>query len=151
MLTVGALPLPCSSPHRVDLLTDMLAANFSNDSPWASRIALTLLPAADINVTIIKTPVDEEKPLANQKQTPKLAQVVNSPNQQKRIHMACLMNYTIQCKDATTGTTGCFLFDIEHWQKTGEFKAISPIYQDSAYLFAAERDKCKPMYLERIQ
>lgn len=41
--------------------------------------------------------------------------------------MACLMNYTIQCRDITTGETGCFLFDTAHWQATGEFKAISPV------------------------
>lgn len=39
----------------------------------------------------------------------------------------CLMNYTIQCTDVTTGKVGCFLFDQAHWQRTGEFKAISPV------------------------
>lgn len=43
--------------------------------------------------------------------------------------MACLTNYTIQCTDATTGQTGCFLFDVPHWQKTGEFKAVGPVHQ----------------------
>lgn len=63
--------------------------------------------------------------------------------------MACFMNYAIQCKDETTGATGCFLFDIEYYQETGKFKAISPIYVDSAFLFEAEGDKCKSQYIER--
>ena len=42
--------------------------------------------------------------------------------------MACVTNYTIQCVDVTTGDIGCFLFDIPHWRKTGEFKAISPVF-----------------------
>ena len=41
--------------------------------------------------------------------------------------MACLMNYTVQCTDVTTGQIGCFLFDTAHWQATGEFKAIGPV------------------------
>ena len=44
--------------------------------------------------------------------------------------MACLMNYTVQCTDVTTGETGCFLYDTDHWQRTGEFKAISPVCRD---------------------
>lgn len=42
--------------------------------------------------------------------------------------MACLMNYTVQCVDVVSGKTGCFFFDIAHWQTTGEFKAISPVF-----------------------
>lgn len=42
----------------------------------------------------------------------------------------CLTNYTIQCTDITTGKTGCFLFDINHYKKYGNFKAISPVFPD---------------------
>ena len=42
--------------------------------------------------------------------------------------MACLMNYTTQCRDVVSGKTGCFLFDVEHWKKTGEFRATSPVF-----------------------
>ena len=50
--------------------------------------------------------------------------------------MACLTNYTIQCTDVTSGQTGCFLFDKEHWRNTGEFKAVSPIYPDLVSFYA---------------
>jgi hypothetical protein len=44
--------------------------------------------------------------------------------------MACSMNYTIQCVDVVSGKKGCFIFDEEHWQRTGEFKAVSEVYRD---------------------
>lgn len=50
--------------------------------------------------------------------------------------MACLMNYTVQCKDVTTGQTGCFLFDVPHWQATGEFKAVGPVFFDLSSFYA---------------
>lgn len=49
--------------------------------------------------------------------------------------MACLMNYTIQCTDVVSGETGCFLFDTAHWQETGEFKAVSPVFSLSGTLW----------------
>lgn len=66
--------------------------------------------------------------------------------------MACLTNYTIQCEDVTSGKTGCFLFDTDHWQRTGEFKAISPVFLDLVQFY--EWDKANgnnrgPAYLER--
>ena len=65
--------------------------------------------------------------------------------------MAALMNYTIQCKDITTGKTGCFLFDIPHYQKTGEFKAISPVYDDLLDFFKnTTHEQRKGQYIERI-
>jgi hypothetical protein len=50
--------------------------------------------------------------------------------------MACLTNYAIQCTDVTSNKTGCFLFDEQHWQKTGEFKAVSQIYPDLVSFYA---------------
>jgi hypothetical protein len=68
--------------------------------------------------------------------------------------MACLTNYTIQCTDVTSGRRGCFLFDTEHWQRTGEFKAISPV-MDSLHAFydwdRANGNRRGPCYLERIK
>jgi hypothetical protein len=67
--------------------------------------------------------------------------------------MACLTNYTVQCRDVTTGKTGCFLYDTEHWQRTGEFKATTPIFGDLDSFFAWDRqngNKCAPCYLERL-
>jgi hypothetical protein len=49
--------------------------------------------------------------------------------------MACLMNYTIQCTDETTGATGCFLFDVPHWQQTGAFRAVSPVFPSVAEFY----------------
>lgn len=67
--------------------------------------------------------------------------------------MVCLTNYTVQCKDVTTGVTGCFLFDPVHWQATGEFKAISPVFPDGPSFFQWDKDKGgnnrKSCYLER--
>ncbi|MFW6855332.1 hypothetical protein ACODYM_28995 [Burkholderia gladioli] len=67
--------------------------------------------------------------------------------------MACLTNYTVQCLDVTSGRTGCFLFDTAHWQATGEFKAISPVFAGLAEFFAWDRangDCRASCYLERI-
>lgn len=44
--------------------------------------------------------------------------------------MACLTNYAVQCVDVASGKPGVFLFDTQHWQKTGEFLAISPVFPD---------------------
>lgn len=66
--------------------------------------------------------------------------------------MACLMNYTVQCKDVTSGQDGCFLFDTEHWQRTGEFKAISPVFSCLGKFFEWDKaNGCRggPCYLER--
>jgi hypothetical protein len=61
-----------------------------------------------------------------------------------------LTNYTVQCADVTTGKTGCFLFNVEHWQKTGEFKAISNVYNNLVEFYAnTNRDDRKSLYLER--
>jgi hypothetical protein len=66
--------------------------------------------------------------------------------------MACLTNYTVQCTDAATGKTGCFLFDQPHWQRTGEFLAISPVFASLAEFFRwdnANGLERKGIYLER--
>lgn len=66
--------------------------------------------------------------------------------------MACVMNYTVQCRDVTSGETGCFLFDTAHWQQTGDFRAISPVFPDLAQFFAwdkANGDMRRPGYWER--
>lgn len=42
----------------------------------------------------------------------------------------CLTNYTVQCRDEVSGQTGCFLFDTAHWQRTGEFRALSEVFPD---------------------
>lgn len=65
--------------------------------------------------------------------------------------MAILMNYTIQCRDATTGQVGCFLFDTAYWQKTGEFIALSPVFANLVEFYAnTHPDQRKAIYLERI-
>jgi hypothetical protein len=67
--------------------------------------------------------------------------------------MACLTNYTVQCRDVTSGLIGCFLFDTEHWQKTGEFKAISPVFAGLTLFYEWDRangDRRASCYLERI-
>ena len=50
--------------------------------------------------------------------------------------MACLMNYTMSCTDAKSGAVGCFLFDVPHWQATGEFVAVSPVFAGLAEFYA---------------
>lgn len=68
--------------------------------------------------------------------------------------MACLTNYTVQCRDATSGATGCFLFDTAHWQQTGEFRAVSPVFADLTQFYAWNSDNGRPggpCYLERIE
>lgn len=66
--------------------------------------------------------------------------------------MACLMNYTVQCRDVTSGVTGCFLFDTAHWQLTGEFKATSPVLPNLVTFYDwdnANGGKRASCYLER--
>lgn len=68
--------------------------------------------------------------------------------------MACLMNYTVQCKDVESGKTGCFLFDTEYWQETGKFKAISPVFYDLHEFYEwdnANGSKRQSCHLERFQ
>ena len=68
--------------------------------------------------------------------------------------MACLMNYCIQCKDVNTQQTGDFAFDLIHWQETGEFKAISPVFFGLVDLFAWAKKsnfELKSIYLERTK
>ena len=48
-------------------------------------------------------------------------------------------NYTIQCTDIKSGETGCFLFDIEYYNNTGKFKAISRVYKDLIDFYTNER------------
>lgn len=48
----------------------------------------------------------------------------------------CLTNYTVQCRDVLSGRTGCFLFDIEHYRRHGEFKATSPVLPDLVAFYA---------------
>jgi hypothetical protein len=67
--------------------------------------------------------------------------------------MACLTNYTVQCTDITSGKTGCFLFDTAHWQATGEFKAISPVFPGLVAFFEwdyANGNNRASCYLERV-
>lgn len=65
--------------------------------------------------------------------------------------MACLTTYTIQCADVDSGKTGCFLYDQKHWQLTGEFKAIGPVYPDLIPFFKnTPKEKIQGIYLERI-
>ena len=66
--------------------------------------------------------------------------------------MAILMNYTVHCTDATTGQKGCFLFDTDHWQKTGEFKATSAVFPSLAALYeGTPHDSRQSCYLERAK
>jgi len=66
--------------------------------------------------------------------------------------MGCLMNYTVQCTDVISGKKGCFLFDVEHWQRTGEFRAVSPVLPDLDAFYKwdnAHGIKRKSAYIER--
>jgi hypothetical protein len=64
--------------------------------------------------------------------------------------MACLMNYTIQCIDIVSGKIGCFFFDQSHWQETGKFKAISPVYPDlEAFYRSTNPEQRRSEYIER--
>jgi hypothetical protein len=66
--------------------------------------------------------------------------------------MACLTNYTIQCRDAVSGQVGCFLFDTEHWQRTGEFRAVSPVFPGLVEFYAWNNANGRPggpAYIER--
>jgi hypothetical protein len=59
----------------------------------------------------------------------------------------CGANYAIQCRDITSGETGCFLFDTPHWQQTGEFRAVSPVFRDLTAFCAW--DNSNPVRLRR--
>jgi hypothetical protein len=60
-----------------------------------------------------------------------------------------LTNYTVQCADQISGKTGCFLFDLNKYEKTGKFYAISPVYKDLDDLYKnTNRDDRKPCYVE---
>jgi len=64
--------------------------------------------------------------------------------------MACLTNYCIQCIEETTKQRGCFFFDQNHWQETGKFKAIGPVYPDlHAFYNATKPEDRQSIYLER--
>jgi len=68
--------------------------------------------------------------------------------------MACLTNYAVQCRDVTSGETGCFLFDPTHWQRTGEFRASSPVFPNLTAFYAWNNANGRPggpCYLERIE
>lgn len=66
--------------------------------------------------------------------------------------MACLTNYAMGCMDAKSGNTGYFIFDVPHWQRTGEFVALSPVFSDLDALYAGtSRDDRKPIYVERVK
>ena len=54
--------------------------------------------------------------------------------------MAILTNYAIGCTDIDSGQTGAFLFDVEHWQKTGEFKAIGPVFPGLVEFYAWDNE-----------
>lgn len=65
--------------------------------------------------------------------------------------MACLTNYTVQCRDIVSGEIGCFFFDQLHWQQTGEFKAIGKVYSDLDMFYKHTlADDRKACYLERL-
>ena len=60
-----------------------------------------------------------------------------------------LTNYTIQCTDEISGKCGCFLFDLNHYEYTGKFKATGEVYNDleSLYKNTNPNDR-KPCYVE---
>ena len=67
--------------------------------------------------------------------------------------MACVTNYTVHCTDVTSGKVGCFIFDVPHWQKTGEFKALSPVFGSLKDFFTWCADNGNPrqsIYAERM-
>jgi len=67
------------------------------------------------------------------------------------LDMACLTNYTIGCRDTGSGKTGCFLFDVEHWQRTGEFVAVSAVFDSLDALYAGtSREDRRAIYAERL-
>lgn len=66
--------------------------------------------------------------------------------------MACLTNYTVQCLDVDSGIVGCFIFDAAHWQLTGEFRAISPVFPSLGEFYEWDNENGKSRqscYLER--
>ena len=65
--------------------------------------------------------------------------------------MAILTNYTIQCRDVVSGKTGCFIFDVPHWQRTGELTALSPVFDNLPALYAGTSpEDRKGIYAERL-
>jgi hypothetical protein len=50
--------------------------------------------------------------------------------------MACLTSYAVQAADVTTGKVGCFFYDQPHWQATGQFKAIGPVFETLTEFYA---------------
>lgn len=65
-----------------------------------------------------------------------------------------ISNYAIQCRDAGTGVIGCFLFDVDHHETTGEFLAVSPVFPSLIEFYAwdnANGTKRKASYRERTQ
>lgn len=61
----------------------------------------------------------------------------------------CLMNYTVQCTDANSGETGCFIFDADKYRTEGKFYATSPVYRDLVALFQSpDYALLKGQYLE---
>lgn len=68
--------------------------------------------------------------------------------------MACFMNYTVGCIDINTGSKGCFLFDLNYWRYTGEFKAVSPVFSGLGefYNWDEQNDKLRSScYIERLE
>lgn len=68
--------------------------------------------------------------------------------------MAILMNYTVQCTDSASGAVGCFVFDVPHWQATGEFRATSPVFAGLGEFYAWNRANGLPggpCYAERTE
>ena len=64
--------------------------------------------------------------------------------------MACLTNYTVHCREKKTGRIGCFLFDIEHYRRTGEFIAIGEIYDSLAEFYAGTKPSQRQgIYIDR--
>ena len=62
----------------------------------------------------------------------------------------CLTNYTVQCKDQTSGKTGCFLFDVAKWQEMGLFYALGEVYPDlDTFYRGTSPDSRKSIYVER--
>lgn len=49
--------------------------------------------------------------------------------------MHIFANYAIQCLDHKSGLVGDFIFDNEQWQETGEFHAVSPVFEHLSELF----------------
>lgn len=52
-----------------------------------------------------------------------------------------MANYCTHCRDTESGIVGCFMYDVQHYQDTGEFIATSEIYGSLARLFTEHRDQ----------